>query len=224
MGQTIYLQDFGSSAPFVGYYRVYDPYGNQIAGNWFNGGNNFEQALGAAGTYSVVVNNNGGSATGSYSFALDAVNVPPIPNAVPIQFAAESSQFTLGNLFFEPSAGATLTYSFLDSPAGMGVTSSGVIAWTPTQNQSPSTNIVTIVATSTGGPNVLNPRLSATNSFLVVVDGGANPSLVPGNPTIFAAMLLDDGKFQISFSSAVGTDYTLQYYLQILSIGILPKP
>jgi hypothetical protein len=58
----------------------------------------------------------------------------------------------------------TLTYALLNPPAGMQINSGGVITWTPTLAQSPSTNVVTTVVTDTGVPS-----LSATNSFLVVV-------------------------------------------------------
>src|SRR5439155_496992 len=58
----------------------------------------------------------------------------------------------------------TLTYTLQNPPAGATIDSSGVITWTPTEAQGPSTNTITTVVTDNGVP-----PLSATNSFTVVV-------------------------------------------------------
>jgi VCBS repeat-containing protein len=57
-----------------------------------------------------------------------------------------------------------LTYSLLNPPAGAAIDGNGVITWTPSVTQGPSTNTVTTVVTDDGVP-----PLSATNSFLVYV-------------------------------------------------------
>jgi hypothetical protein len=62
------------------------------------------------------------------------------------------------------SAAQTLTYTLLNPPAGLTIDSAGVIRWTPTEGQGPSTNLVTTVVRDNG-----TPPLSATNSFTVVV-------------------------------------------------------
>jgi hypothetical protein len=58
----------------------------------------------------------------------------------------------------------TLTYSLIAPPAGAQVDGDGVITWTPGEEQGPSTNVFTTVASDNGVP-----PLSATNSFTVVV-------------------------------------------------------
>src|SRR5437762_12282186 len=59
--------------------------------------------------------------------------------------------------------------------------SSGVISWTPSEAQGPSTNTITVVVTDNGVP-----ALSATNSFTVTVrEVNVAPVLsVPANQTI----------------------------------------
>jgi hypothetical protein len=110
-----------------------------------------------------------------------------------------------------------LTYALLYAPAGMTISSRGVISWTPGQDQSPSTNIVSVVATSTGNSDVINSALSATNSFLVVVTGtDANPALSAFGPVITAATLRDDGQFQFTFNSTDGAVYTVQYSTNLI--------
>jgi hypothetical protein len=64
----------------------------------------------------------------------------------------------------------TLTYTLTVTNAAGTVTNasisaSGVITWTPTEAQGPSTNIFTTIVTDNGSPN-----LSATNSFTVVAN------------------------------------------------------
>src|SRR5205823_642073 len=59
-----------------------------------------------------------------------------------------------------------LTFSLQSAPDGVRLDpSSGVLTWTPTEAQRPSTNLVTVVVTDDG-----SPRLSETNSFTVVVN------------------------------------------------------
>src|SRR2546425_6946474 len=57
-----------------------------------------------------------------------------------------------------------LGYSLINPPEGAIIDSNGVITWTPTEAQGPSTNILTTVVSDNGVP-----PLSATNSFTVVV-------------------------------------------------------
>jgi len=57
-----------------------------------------------------------------------------------------------------------LSYTLLSPPFGAQISTNGVITWTPTEAQGPSTNTLTTVATDDGVP-----PLSATNSFTVVV-------------------------------------------------------
>src|SRR5208283_3719767 len=52
---------------------------------------------------------------------------------------------------------------------GATIDGNGIITWTPSQTQSPSTNTVTTVVTNTDPYDLINPHLSATNSFTVVV-------------------------------------------------------
>src|SRR5207247_2641846 len=59
---------------------------------------------------------------------------------------------------------AAWTYSLVNPPAGAQIDTNGVITWTPTEAQGPSTNTLTTVITNNAAP-----PLSATNSFNVVV-------------------------------------------------------
>src|SRR5439155_3828 len=73
-------------------------------------------------------------------------------------------------------------FDLVAAPAGVTMdTNTGVITWTPTEAQGPSTNTITVKVTDNG-----TPALSATNSFTVVVNEvNSAPTLtVPPNQTV----------------------------------------
>src|SRR5206468_113011 len=68
----------------------------------------------------------------------------------------------------------TLTLSLLSAPEGMSLDSNtGVLTWTPTEAQGPSTNIVIVRVSDSG-----SPTLSRTESFTIVVDEVNRPPLL----------------------------------------------
>ncbi len=70
--------------------------------------------------------------------------------------------------------GNGLAYFLLTGPPGASIDSSGVVTWTPTEAQGPSTNTVVTVVTDDG-----IPPLSATNAFDVVVTEVNLPPMLP---------------------------------------------
>ncbi|GEM_PF-4906808 len=74
-----------------------------------------------------------------------------------------------------------LTYALVNPPAGAAIDANGVITWTPSEAQGPSTNVITTVVTDNG-----NPALFTTNSFTVTVNElNAPPVLtLPGDTNI----------------------------------------
>src|SRR6185369_1223271 len=75
----------------------------------------------------------------------------------------------------------TLTYNLVNPPAGAQISANGVIAWTPSEAQGASTNLITTVVSDNG-----IPPLSATNTFTVIVtEVNSAPLLtVPPDQTI----------------------------------------
>src|SRR5204862_459736 len=76
----------------------------------------------------------------------------------------------------------TLTFALVSGPSGVSVNpTTGVLTWTPTEAQGPSTNTITVKVTDDG-----TPALSATNSFTVVVNevNSAPVLTVPSDQTI----------------------------------------
>jgi hypothetical protein len=60
-------------------------------------------------------------------------------------------------------------YALVSPPAGMSISASGIITWTPSQTESPNTNIITTVVTNTNPYDLISPQLTSTNTFTVVV-------------------------------------------------------
>src|SRR5208337_3924401 len=68
----------------------------------------------------------------------------------------------------------SLAYVLVNAPADAGISSNGIITWTPSQAQAPSTNVFTTVVSDNG-----SPVLSATNSFMVVVNDLNSAPVLP---------------------------------------------
>src|SRR5205823_5812582 len=72
----------------------------------------------------------------------------------------------------------TLTFSLVAAPAGVNLDpSSGILTWTPTEAQGPSTNLITVKVTDSG-----TPQSSDTKGFTIVV-AEANSAPVLTVPT-----------------------------------------
>ncbi len=129
---------------------------------------NFITAI-ATGTDALDLVNPVLSATNQFTVFVQEVNVAPVPPEVPPQVVRELNLLTVTNTASAPNIHSTLSYALVGAPTGMTIDSLGIIRWTPAQAQSPSTNTITTIVTSTDTKDLVNPALSATNSFTVVV-------------------------------------------------------
>ena len=109
------------------------------------------------------------TATNSFTVIVREVNVAPVLPVILTQTVNELTLLTVTNTAFETNIHATLGYALVNPPAGATVDTNGIITWTPSQTQSPSTNTLTMVVTNTDSYDLVNPYLSATNSFTVIV-------------------------------------------------------
>jgi hypothetical protein len=121
------------------------------------------------------------SATNSFTVVVKEVNVPPVLPLIVIQTINELQLLTVTNTAAEANIRASVGYTLLGAPTGVGINATGIITWTPSQAQSPSTNVIVTVATSTDASDLVNPHLSATNSFTVVVK---EVNVMPALPVI----------------------------------------
>jgi hypothetical protein len=68
-------------------------------------------------------------------------------------------------------AAGPLSYQLVDPPSGAAINNNGVITWTPTLAQSPSTNLIITIASLTDSSSGGSSTVSATNSLTVIVNG-----------------------------------------------------
>ena len=126
------------------------------------------------GTYSftTVAINNGApplSATNAFTVTVDEVNFPPTLPVLPNMTLVGQKAMVVTNTATESDPAATLGYQFTSAPAGASISANGIITWTPSPGQVPSTNAFTTVVTDTNLLAVNAQELSATNSFTVTV-------------------------------------------------------
>jgi hypothetical protein len=144
--------------------------------------------------YAAVYLNNG-------TLTILPPNTPPVLADLPDLTSPDLTPLIVTNTASDSDIPAnSLTYELVGAPSGMQIGSTdGVIRWTPTLTQSPSTNTIVTVVTDNG-----IPPLSATNSFKVVVKGlydGINLA----DPAQATADLDGDGLSNLA-EYALGTD------------------
>src|SRR5439155_4753676 len=121
-------------------------------------------------TITVKVTDNGSpalSATNSFTVVVSEVNSAPVLTVPANQTINELSALVVTNTATDIDVPSnTLTFALVSGPSGVAVNpTTGVLSWTPTEAQGPSTNTITVKVTDNG-----SPALSTTNSFKIVVD------------------------------------------------------
>ncbi|MGA2751819.1 MAG: hypothetical protein ABSG59_23890, partial [Verrucomicrobiota bacterium] len=143
------------------------------------------------------------SATNSFTVIVQEVNVAPVLPVIPTQTVSELGLLTVTNTAFETNIHATLGYALVNPPDGAVIDGNGLITWTPSQSQGSSTNTITTVVTNTDLYDLVNPHLSATNSFTVIVNG---TSVAP----VIQSITVSNGVVTITWSAIAGRNYQLQ--------------
>jgi hypothetical protein len=156
-------------------------------------------------TITVVVTDNGSpnlSATNSFTVTVNEVNSPPVLTVPTNQVVNELATLTVSASATDSDIPAnTLTFSLLSPPAGMTINpNTGLITWTPSVLQSPSTNTIIVVVTDNGSPN-----LSDTNSFVIIV----NDVYVP--PSLIQNIQISGGQAILNCLTTSNHIYRLQY-------------
>ena len=162
-------------------------------------------------TFTTLVTDNGSpnlSATNTFTVVVNEVNSAPSFVQTPAnQTIAPLSTMTVTNAATDSDIPAnTLTYALAVSNAKGAVTNasisaSGIITWTPTEDQGSSTNTFTTVVTDNS-----SPAMSATNAFTVIVTA---PENVP--PPVITSIVVSSDTATITWSSAASRTYRLQY-------------
>ena len=105
------------------------------------------------------------SGTNQFTVMVLDVNTPPVLPEMPVIVANEFDPiaFNLAGVDGDLPANR-VRYTLLTGPAGLTVSSAGAVAWSPTERQAPSTNVIQVRLTDDGVP-----PMGATGQFVIVV-------------------------------------------------------
>jgi hypothetical protein len=111
------------------------------------------------------------SATNTFQITVNEVNVAPTPPVQTNRTINELTMLTVTNTATDSDLPANgISYALTVFPPGATISTNGIITWTPTEAQGPSTNIFTTVVTDTNLAAVNTQNLTATNTFTVFVN------------------------------------------------------
>jgi glucuronoarabinoxylan endo-1,4-beta-xylanase len=130
-----------------------------------------------------------------------ATNTPPVLAAIANQTINAGVLLTITNTASDTNLPAQiLTFALLSAPTNAALAqlnnTNAVFTWRPLVGQASTTNLVKVQVSDSG-----SPVLSATNSFMVVV----NPLVLPAISTI----TVSGGQAVLTATGTVGPDYTL---------------
>jgi len=153
----------------------------------------------------TVVTDGSLSATNSFTIVVNEVNTAPTltppSNTNIVEQTAWSAVATATDSDLPANP---LTFNLVSGPAGLSVTTNGVITWTPTQAQVLNTYTVTISVTDTNPPAVNAKSLSVTNSFQITVNVATNDFRI-------ISVTTSNGVATVTWTSVAGNYYRLQY-------------
>jgi hypothetical protein len=120
------------------------------------------------------------SATNSFNVVVNEVNLPPLLPAQTNFSTVATTPIVVTNTAMDQNVPAKpMSYGLQVAPVGATIDTNGIIHWTPTAGQVPSTNTFTTVVTNTDPGAVNANALTATNSFVVTVNAVHNGPALP---------------------------------------------
>jgi hypothetical protein len=153
------------------------------------------------------------TATNSFTVVVQEVNTAPVLPGQSTRTIATLATLTVTNTATDSDVPTnTLSYALLSPPGGAAISTNGVITWTPTEAQGPSTNTITTVVTDNNPWAVNTQQLSTTNSFTVIVSAP--------NPVFkITSITITNGVAVITWNSVAGNYYRLQYKNHLLDVN-----
>ena len=167
-------------------------------------------------TITTVVTDSGTpslSDTNSFTVVVNEVNVAPSLPAIAQTNVNELTLLTVNNTATNFNIHSTITgYALVSPPGGMSISPGGIITWSPSQNQSPGTNTITTIVTNSNPYDLVNPQLTATNSFTVIVKevnvAPSLPAIAQTNVNELTLLTVTNSATNFNIHSTI-TGYTL---------------
>jgi len=158
-----------------------------------------------------VTDNNVPPFSATNSFVVQVLLSPPVLTVPPTQTIYGGQTLTVTNSATNSIfPNCTFTFGIVSAPTNVVLTTNGVLTWTPTIAQVPSTNTISVKVTDN---NV--PPFSETNSFVVQV-------LLPPALTIAAGAHLINGSVQVTFNTLSNVTWRIDVSTNLLSSSWLP--
>jgi len=137
------------------------------------------------------------SHTQTFQVVVQEVNVAPLLTLPPDTNIFSSSPYTATATATDADVPANvLRFALVSAPPGMTIgAANGVISWTPTEAQAPSTNVIFVSVTDTNPPAINTKSFSVTNSYTVrvirsctidITNQPMSRAAVPGSSPSFA--------------------------------------
>jgi len=182
----------GSNNSFAGYY-------SSDGINWIQVGASTAIPMGSNPLIGLALSAHNNASNCVASFDSVTVNQAPVLAPIPNQTLIAGQSLTITNAATDADIPVqTLTYSLSNAPTGASINpSSGLFTWRPAISQSPSNQLVTVVVTDNGVPN-----MSATQNFTATVNRPATP--------ILSSPSAANGQFALQISGDAGPDYLIQ--------------
>jgi hypothetical protein len=129
--------------------------------------------------FTTVVSDGTYSASNSFLVTVLEVNLAPVlPNQTNLTITGQTP-IVVTNTASEPNVHSVTAGYQLSGPSGSSIDGTGVIRWTPAAGQVPGVYPFTTVVSNTDPYDLVNPQLSATNSFTVTVNALHNAPVLP---------------------------------------------
>lgn len=111
------------------------------------------------------------SATNTFVVIVNEINTAPVLPVQTNRTINELTLLTVTNTATDSDIPVNaLAYQLLVAPTNAAIDANGIITWTPTEAQGPSTNTFTTLVTDTNPDAVNTLHLTATNTFTVIVN------------------------------------------------------
>jgi hypothetical protein len=137
--------------------------------------------------FTTVVSDGTYSASNSFLVTVVEVNLAPVlPNQTNMTISGTTA-IVVTNTAGEPNIHSVTVGYGLTGPAGATIDTNGVIRWMPTVGQVPGVYLFTTVVTNSNPYDLVNPQLTATNSFTVTVNAIHNGPTLPVQPNVAVA-------------------------------------
>lgn len=167
--QTLEVVSTNTTLPVLSYQLVNPPAGASINANgiitWVP---DEAQGPGTNVITTIVTDAAQLKATNSFNVVVNEVNTAPTLPAQADRVTVGQASIVITNTAVDADLPANpLTYVLQSGASGATIDAEGVIRWTPTPAQVPSTNSFVTIVTDTNGWALTAQRLSATNSFTV---------------------------------------------------------